>query len=182
MKSIMDMNSQTPQPPQKQSLWAKLFGGGKKDTPAPVAPTTPPQAADAAAAQPSSDMSTSFSTSDTMPVTESPVVDPVETTPMPGADVLPASDATMAPAMDMPTSSPAPDVEQVPQEDVSKVDEALNALPPLPVTPDEPPTTDVLSEVPQPPADPMVTPASSPDAAAPSLPIDDQTPSSPLNP
>ncbi len=178
----MDMNSQTPQPPQKQSLWAKLFGGGKKDTPAPVAPTTPPPAADATVAQPDSDMSTSFSAPDTMPATESPVVDPVETTPMPGADVLPASDSTMAPAMDMPTSSPAPDVEQVPQEDVSKVDEALNALPPLPVAADEPPTMDSLSDVPQPPVDPMVTPAASADTPAATSPIDDQTPSSPLNP
>ncbi len=185
----MDLNSQTPQPEQKQSFWAKLFGGKKDDTAASATPlgTTPPTAP---AEEPSVDPApaTTFGPS-TADITPAPVDTISEPTPsFTSEPTAPEpSEEPLAPINSEPTSAPLGDtpVDQVPQEDVSKVDEALNSLPPLPVAADEPPTGSAAptpsDDLPQPPVDPMVSPIP-PSDPAPVDSTENQPPVSPLNP
>src|SRR3990167_6944061 len=180
----MDLNSQNPQPEQKQSFWAKLFGGGKKEdaSPAPMsdpAPSSVPSSDAAVTDTPS--VATNFGTDAPAEPMASSAPDPAPApfNPEPSAPVV---EEQPLPPINGPEESAGigadvatPVVEEVPQADVSKVDETLNSLPPLPAAPDEPAATPV-GEVPQPPVDPMVNPMpSSVDA-----PSEDQTPT--INP
>jgi len=177
----MDSNTQNTQPEKKQSFWAKLFGGGKKqdaipptppvdpavNTPAPSEPTTP-------ATDFSANSSFGADTSSTPAVDAAPEPEPAPFMPEPSA---PAVDEQPLPPINGPEDAamPAAPAEEVPEADVSKVDEALNSLPPLPVAPDEP-SAAPAGEIPQPPVDPMVNPVNPTSEAS----TEEQTPT--INP
>ncbi len=172
----MDSSSQTPQPEQKQSIWSKLFGGKKSEQTTPI---TPPAPTDTSPSTPLVNEPVAPTTFPNTPVADvtppsfdatapADLADKEESLPPINNEVAtpPALSDTPEPITDIPTR------DQVPQEDFNKVDEALNALPPLPVTPDVPPSV-VDDNLPQPPIDPMVSPIE---------PVQEQAPPSPTNP
>ncbi len=176
----MDSNTQNPQPEQKQSFWAKLFGGSKKqDAPVPTPPASTP---DPTPVAPSDPVATDFSAPATSFGDDTPSIPAVEVAPEPAPFVpepsAPIVDEQPLPPINGPDESTiastdsAPVSEDVPQADVSKVDEAINSLPPLPIAPDEPAPAAPASEIPQPPVDPMVNPL----PAADTTPSEEQTP------
>ena len=174
----MDSNTQTPQPEEKQSIWSKLFGGKKEDVAVPAAPV--------------SSEPTATSTFSSMQVTDVTPPSPSEPATSFGAPAAPTiEESTLPPinnaAPSFSSDTVAPEttnlsspVDQVPQDDVNRVDEALSALPPLPITPDVPPEVPITDEAPQPPVDPMVNPVTPPSEGE--VPAEDQGPADPLQP
>lgn len=152
MEPTQTNNPQQPEP--KKSFWAKLFGGGKKDTTQPVMPPTLPTQPEPSSTPPFSPPT--LSQQDAPSISESA-----------GQQISPSTPTS--PPVSEPISQP---VAEVTPEDANAVDAALNALPEIP--PQEPiaaPAPPQESTIPPtPPSDPMVTPTPSNPAPTPPLP------------
>ena len=158
------MNDQS-QPP-KQSFWSKIFGGGKKqediNNSAPV-DVTANTAADSMPAQ---------STEDQVPsIPPSPISDPISSASLsdvPSVDSpVDSTDPQISPATDI-----SPTVEQdidasianssIGQESVASDETTDSPVSGFSGASFDSPVVEEASEIPQPPADPMVTPVQNP--------------------
>lgn len=176
-------NDQSPQP-QKQSFWAKLFGGNKKQdtTGAPPFSSTNIDAAQSAQPVPPP-----------APINDEPITappaEPAMPTPMPDPTVdLPPTEAS--PSMEKDFSIPASEDVVTPTTTPNDVNSSPYMTPSNPdinvnVTDDQPQSSTNESgknTIPQPPTDPMVSPVVDPAQASPSLTSDNNVSDAPSDP